>query len=153
MPVQVPSLVLPYPYVNVTSVELVADLLTHDSVDIPVEHLGEKTAIIWAMEVVLAAGAPGPLWAWVELSPLPSSVSGAFWSAIGGGAGPSYPAVPAMVPTAPTIEAGLGVNGLVHTPQLRWLNHSPYARVRIQTPAAGAAGSTWAVQVWFMARG
>jgi hypothetical protein len=151
---QVPSLVLPYPYVNTTSFELVADLLTHDSVDFGTEYLKEKTAIVWATEVVIVPGnAPGPLNCWVELSPFPASVSGAFWSAIGGGGGPSYPAVPALAPIAPTTEAGVGVNGVVHTIMLRWLNHSPWARIRVQTPIAGAAGSTWAVQVWFMAGG
>jgi hypothetical protein len=153
MPLQAPSLVLPYPYVNTQSFELIADLLVHDSVDFPVETLEEKTVIIWATEVVLAAGAPGSLWAWVELSPFPNSVTGAFWSAIGDGAGPSYPLVPAMVPAAPSITVGLGVNAVVHTPMLRWLNYSPYARIRLQTPVAGAAGSSWAVQVWFMGRG
>ena len=153
MRIQIPSLVLPYPYVNTTSIELVADLIPHNSIDFGTEYLKEKTAIIWATEVVLAAGAPGVLNCWVELSPFPASVSGAFWSAIGGGGGPSWSAVPAMAPVAPTTEVGTGINGVVHTIMLRWLNHSPYTRIRIQTPIAGAVGSTWAVQVWFMAGG
>lgn len=149
--IQVPSLVLPYPYTNTSSMEIVADTVPHNSVDIPVEPLGEKTAIIWATEVV-ALGVPGPLWCWVELSPFPSSVTTAFFAAIGGGGGPSYPGVPAMVPVTPTIEVATGTNDVVHTIMLRWLNHSPWARIRVGTPGM-VATATWAVQVWVMGKG
>jgi hypothetical protein len=150
---QIRSLILPYPHADETRIEIIADIVPHNSVDFSTEHLREKTAIIWAIEEVGAAGAPGPLNCWVELSPFPNSVATAFWAAIGGGGGPSWPAVPALAPIAPTTEVGIGVNGVVHTIMLRWLNYSPYSRIRVQTPIAGAAGSVWAVQVWFMAGG
>jgi len=151
-PIQIPSLILPFPSVNLTSWQLIADLLVYNSLDIPIENLDEKTAFIWASEIS-PAGAPGPLWAWPELSPFPTSVSGNFWAAIGGGAGPSYPAVAALVPVAPLVITGTGVNGVVQTPMLRFLNHAPYARIRMQMPILGAAGSGWAVQVWFAGKG
>jgi len=154
-PIQVPSLTLPFPYTTTTDVELIDDLLVHNSVDIPVEQMKEKTVIIWATEVVLGVAVPGNLTCWVELSPFASSVSTAFWTAIGGGGGASYPLIPAFAPIAPAIAVATGVNGVVHPPiMLRWLNHSPYARIRIQTPVAvGLPLAYWAVQVWFMAGG
>lgn len=158
MSIQIPSLILPVITTRIPNpladVEAVADLLTHISIDIPVEQLQEKTIHIWATEVLLAPGVPGPLWAWIELSQYPTSVSAAFWGAIGGGGGPSYPAVPAMAPVAPTLEIGLGINGVVHNILIPWAIHSPYARLVIQTPVAAALPMAfWVCQAYITSKG
>jgi hypothetical protein len=137
-----PTLVLPTVWVLGTETELVNDLVVHTSVDIYVEPLLNKTLHILASEVVIA-GVPGNLWIWVELSPYPSTLSTAYWSAIGGGGG-------ALPPLAPQIVGGTGVNGTVQTVNMAWVMHSPYARVVVQTPVAAALPAAfWAVQVLF----
>ncbi|GAG92490.1 unnamed protein product, partial [marine sediment metagenome] len=60
---------------------------------------------------------PGPLWIWVEISPVLSAVSADYWTAIGGGGGAYYQATGLLPPVAPLVEAGLGVNGAVHPPR------------------------------------
>lgn len=151
---QTPTLILPTNYGagtgTLASTETVADVLEHTSIDIPVWRLQEKQAHIMATEIV-AAGIPGPLWVWVELSPYPTTnnllwpspypASAAYWGAIGGGGG-------ALVPIAPTIEAGTGVNGTVHNFFIPWNQHSAWARVVIQTPVL-VATAFWVVQVLF----
>lgn len=136
---QVPSIVLPQVWVTGAETEAIADLLTHPSIDIYTEYLQEKCLYIVATEVVVA-GVPGNLWCWVELSPVPSTTSTAFWAAIGGGGG-------VLAPVAPVIEAAGGVNGRVHTLILPWTVHSPYARLVVQTPVAAALpNASWVVQ-------
>lgn len=92
---------------------------------------------------------PGPLWCWIELSPVASTVSTAYWAAIGGGGG-------ALVPIAPHIEvSGLaGVPGtLIHGFTLPWSVHSVWARIVIQTPvAASVPVAYWGVQVLISAK-
>lgn len=137
--IQIPSIVLPQVWVIGTETEIIADLVTHPSIDIPTEYLQEKIIHIMAIEAVVA-GVPGNLWCWVELSPVASTTSAAYWAAIGGGGG-------ALVPTAPVIEVAAGVNGTVHTILLPWAIHSPFARVIIQTPVAVALPAAfWVVQ-------
>lgn len=138
-PIQIPSLILPTVWVTGAETESVADALEHTSIEIDVSNLRDKIITVMAVEVV-AVGAPGPLWAWVELSPYPSTVSTAFWAAIGGGGG-------ALTPLVPTIIAGTGVNGTVHTFDLPWSVHAAYARLVVQTPAI-AVGESWAVQAY-----
>lgn len=153
MSIQVPSLVLPVITGRIpnplTDTEVVADLLLHTSIDIPVDQLQEKTIHIWAIEA--GVGVPGPLWAWIELSPYPTSVSAAFWGAINGGGGPSYPAVPAMAPVAPVITVAAGI-GVVHNILIPWAIHSPWARLIIQTPVMAAA-AFWVVQGYVSSKG
>lgn len=137
--IQVPSIVLPQVWTLGTETETVADLVTHLSIDIPVEYLQEKIIHIMAIEAVVA-GVPGNLQCWVELSPIESTVSAAYWAAIGGGGG-------ALAPVAPVIVVATGVNGTVHTILLPWAIHSPFARVVIQTPVAAALPAAfWVVQ-------
>ena len=136
--IQVPSIILPTAWTLGTETETIADAIEHTSIDISVVvYLQEKSVYISATEVV-AAGVPGPLWCWIELSPYDSDTSTAYWAAIGGGGG-------AIAPFAPTIEIGTGVNGTVHSLILPWTIHSPWARLVIQTPAIVATAS-WAIQ-------
>lgn len=137
VPIQVPSIILPTAWTLGTETETIDDTDEHTSIDIPVEYLQEKIIYITATEVI-AAGVPGPLWCWVELSPYASAASTAYWAAIGGGGG-------AIAPLAPTIEVATGVNGTVHSLILPWTAHSPWARVVIRTPVA-VATAVWAVQ-------
>ncbi len=155
MSIQIPSLILPVITTRIPNpladVEAVRDLLTHISIDIPVEQLQEKIVHIWAIEA--GVGVPGPLWAWIELSPYPTAVSAAFWGAIGGGGGPSYPAVPAMVPVAPIIEVAAGI-GVVHNILIPWAIHAPWARLIIQTPVAAALPAAfWVIQGYILSKG
>jgi hypothetical protein len=141
---QIPTIILPaltFPYTG-TETELINDTVEHTSHDIWTQYLEEKEIHILATEVS-TAGVPGNLWCWIELSPVASATSTAFFAAIGGGGG-------AIAPVAPHIEvSGLGgvAGTLVHTIILPWLIHSPYARLVVQTPvAAGLPTAFWAVQ-------
>ena len=123
-----------------TETELINNLVTHVSTEVAVPNLQEKIIHILATEVV-TAGVPGNLWCWVEISPFLTTVSGAYWAAIGGGGG-------ALAPLAPVIEVAGGVNLRVHTIIIPFSIHAPFVRVVVQTPvAAGLPGAFWAVQV------
>lgn len=101
--------------------------------------IGATSGAIINGALALAVSVPGNLWCWVELSPYPSTVTTAYWAAIGGG-GLSLP------PTTPLIEvSGLaGAAGvLVHTIILPWAIHSAWARLVIQTPVAAALPNAW----------
>lgn len=136
--IQRPSIVLPTIAPIGTESETVSDIAEHTSIDIPVKHLIRKVVHIVATEAVVI-GPPGNLWVWVELSPVPSTISTAYWSAIGGGGG-------VLAPLAPHIEVGTGVTLTVHTFTLAWTIHSQYARVVVQTPVISAT-AFWGVQV------
>jgi len=202
---QVPSIILPQAWEIGTEAETIDDLVTHPSIDIPLEYLQEKIIHVVATEVARAIGTivgvftvnepivgvpsgatgilcaqgadwieiiniagvfavgdtitgtlsgatingaltfvvPGNLQCWIELSPVPSTISTSYWAAIGGGGG----ILPA---TTPTIEASAlaGAPGiLVHTIILPWAIHSAYARLVVQTPvAADLPNAYWAVQ-------
>lgn len=138
--VQIPSLILPTVWRFGTETENIDDLVEHTSLEFPTQYLRDKTVYVYAVEVVLA-GVPGPLNVWVEVSPYPSTVSAAYWSAIGGGGG-------ALPPVAPIVEIAAGVNLTVHTFTIPWNIHSDYARVVVQTPVAAALPAAfWVVQV------
>ena len=164
--VQVPSIILPTVAPIGTETETIDDLVEHTSIEFPTEFLQDKQIMIVATEVALGAVVPGPLWMWVELSPYPSvpsnqwtvpsnlwlaplPTSTAYWAAIGGGGGVNPATLaPYVVPTAPTILAGTGVNLAQQTAMIAWAMHSVWARVVIQTPVAAALpGAYWAVQV------
>lgn len=153
---QVQSIILPQVWVLGTETEDIDDLVTHPSIDVvEVEHLQEKQVHILATEVV-TAGVPGNLLCWIELSPVPSTTSTAFWAAIGGGGGPLDPAtgLPYIPPTVPLVEVATGVDGTLHTILLPWEIHSPCARLVVQTPvSANIATATWTVQARFSAKG
>jgi len=138
MTIQVPSIILPTVWATGLEVENVADVAEHTSIDIPTEYLDNVTIHILAMELV-AFGAPGALWCWVELSPVPTATSPLYWAAIGGGGG-------ALPPVAPYIEAATGVNLTAHTFTLNFNVHSPYARLVVQTPVSAAPLAFWTVQ-------
>ncbi len=143
--IQVSSIVLPTTWTLGTETETIDDLVEHTSIDIPVEHLQEKQVYIVAIEVALApASVPGNLWCWIELSPVASVTSTAYWAAIGGGGGD-------IAPTAPLVEAsGLAAAAgtLTHGMLLPWTMHSSWARVVVQTPVAAALPlAYWTVQV------
>lgn len=141
MTLQVPSIVLPDLTGRIqilgTETETISDALEHTSMEFPCAYLKHKTIHILATEVV-AAGVPGALNCWVELSPVPSTASGAYWAAIGGGGG----AMPAMVPV---VEIGVGVNGRIHSILIPWTINSPWARLVVQTPVP-LATALWLVQ-------
>lgn len=138
-PVQIASIILPRVWVTGVEVETVNNLVAHVSIDIPVEHLQEKTIHVIAIETI-TAGVPGNLWVWVELSPVNTVTSALYWAAIGGGGGAFPPAAPAiLVPT--------GVNNAVHSLALPWTIHSPFARLVVQMPVAAAPLTAfWRVQ-------
>lgn len=145
MPVlQVPSIILPIlpwtgPGVTGLETETVNDLLEHTSTEFGVDGLQEKIIHISATELVVV-GVPGNLLCWVELSPVLSTLSAAYWAAIGGGGG-------AIAPTTPAILVATGVSLTTHTLTLPWTNHSPFARLVVQTPVAAApATAFWLVQ-------
>ena len=156
MTIKIPDLILPIvlPYPLGTEWELIADLLEHSSdLDalgrgsggVPVDYLQEKCVTIMAAEVV-GAGVPGNLLWWVELSPYPSTVTTAYWAAIGGGGG-------TQPPTVPNVIVAAGVHGTVHTDFIAWEVHSAYMRVVVQTPVAAALPNAfWAVQVLVFAK-
>lgn len=149
--IQAPSLILPRVWVTGLETELITDLVEHTSIEFPVEFLQEKIVHILAVEAV-AAGVPGNLQVWVELSPLPSANSAywaaplptavAYWAAIGGGGGFSLP------PVAPVVEVGTGVDGTIHTIIIPWVIHSGWARVVVQTPIP-VVTAFWAIQILF----
>lgn len=140
--IQVPSLILPAAWTAGTEHEDIDDLLEHTSQEFYVADIGEKLVNIVAIENIVA-GLPGNLWCWIELSPVPTQVSAAYWAAIGGGGGP-------VPPVAPFIIVGTGVLGASQTMMLPWAIHSAFARVVLQTPvAAGLPGAFWQVQVAF----
>lgn len=146
--IQAHSLILPTYHPLGTEHEDIDDLVTHISSEFHIADIQEKNVQIVALENVVA-GVPGNLWCWVELSPVPSTISFAYWAAIGGGGGIN-PAtgLPYIVPTAPLIEVGTGVDGTPHTMMLPWAIYSEYARVVIQTPVAAALPNAyWQVQV------
>lgn len=143
---QIPDIILPTTHPLGTEQEAIDDLLEHTSTEFESEWYQEKEVYVLATEV-LTAGVPGNLWCWIELSPWSSTISTAFWAAIGGGGG-------ALVPVAPVIEVATGVNGTVHSILIPWAIHSSWARVVIQTPVSAAiATATWDVQVMVDAKG
>ncbi len=149
--IQIPSIILPnVPIITGAETETVNNLVTHVSLELDLStgfaYLRDKTIHIVATEIVVA-GVPGALQAWVEVSPYPTSVSAAYWAAIGGGGG-------ALAPIAPTIEAATGVNLTVHTLMLAWQIHSPYARLVVQTPvSATPLTSFWLCQAMLSGKG
>jgi hypothetical protein len=150
--IQVPTLVLPTSYSlgtgTLASTETIADALEHTSSELYIGDIHEKNAQIMATEVV-AAGIPGPLNCWVELSPWPSAnntlwpaplpTSTLFWAALGGGGG-------ALAPTAPYVEVGTGVNLTPHGLMIPFNEYSYWMRVVVQTPVV-VATAYWVVQV------
>ena len=145
--VQTHSIILPAYHPLKTEHEDIDDLVCHISTEFNVTDIEEKTIQIVAIENV-AAGVPGPLWCWVEISPVLSTVSVAYWAAIGGGGNIVVATLlPYIVPTAPIIEAGTGVDGTPHSIIIPWVIHSSYARLVIQTPVnAALATAYWQVQ-------
>jgi len=144
MPTKVQSLTLILPQYSIlgTETEAIQDILTHVSREFHVADIQEKQAQIVAIENI-TAGVPGPLWVWVELSPVESIVSTAYWAAIGGGGG-------TLVPVAPAIIGPTGVTATIHPLILAWTIHSVFARVVVQTPVAAAPLTAfWQVQVIF----
>lgn len=143
--IQKPSIILPTVWSVGTETETINDLVEHTSIDFPAETLQEKLVQILATEVVIV-GTPGPLWYWVELSPVDSDTSTAYWSAIGGGGG-------ALTPLTPEIEVATGVHLTVHTLHYAFTQHSAYARVVVQVPVAATPTTAyWAVQVLVSAK-
>lgn len=144
--IQTHDLILPAYHRLDTDAELVANLVEHTSREFNIADLQEKIIHIVAIESV-AVAAPGNLWVWIELSPVPSTVSTAYWAAIGGGGG-------TLAPTAPLVIVGAGVDGTTHTEMMAWNIPSQYARVVVQTPvAAGIPNDHWHVQVIFEGKG
>lgn len=138
--IQAHSLILPTYHPAGNEYEDIANLLEHISSEFYCADIHEKAVQIVAIENI-AAGVPGNLLCWVELSPVPSTISNAYWAAIGGGGG-------FLAPVAPLVEVAVGVDGTTHGIILNWVVHSPYARVVVQTPVAAALPTAfWQVQV------
>lgn len=137
-----PTIILPNLAPLGTEVETLNDLLEHTSNEFDVSLIQEKNIEVVATEVI-TAGVIGNLNLWVELSPYPSTITTAYWAAIGGGGG-------AIAPVAPVIIVPTGVTGTVHTLFLPWTVASSYARLVTQMPA-GAAPATayWTIQAIF----
>lgn len=149
--IQIPAIILPILAPMGTETELVADALTHVSIEPMAEDTGsiaqywdEKTAFIFAQEVVVL-GIPSNLLIWVEESPYPTVITPSFWGALGGGGG-------ALPPLVFDTIVGTGVDGTIHTLPIHWNSYSPYIRVVVQTPIPAAAAG-WAVQVVLAGKG
>jgi len=141
--IQIFSIVLPN---TGTGTLDITDLVTHASMDIPIEYLRDKTIHLMVTEII-TVGVPGNLQCWIELSPVPSTTSTAYWAAIGGGGG-------ALAPTAPLLLVATGVTTTVHTALLPWVIHSAYARVVMQTPvSATPLTAFWRVQALIAGKG
>ena len=134
--VQIPTLVLPQAYLTEADVETVNDLVIHPSFAItPICNLYEKTVHIIATEIILAAGMPGNLLCWIELST--TGVAGT-WGIIG----------------VPLIEVATGVNATVHNVFLNWNIFEFYCRVVCQMPVAATPTTDhWTIQARFMGQG
>jgi hypothetical protein len=138
-----PSIILPTVAPLGTEVEAIADALEHVSLEayIPedngstINQLYEKTIFVSATEVV-AAGVPGNLNVWIEISPYPTSVSVLYWAILG---------LPATI-------VGTGVNGTLHTVAIPWNTYSPFFRAVVQSPVP-LATATWSVQVTYVGQG
>lgn len=138
--IQAPSLVLPTFWLLGTEYETINDLVTHVSREFYCADIHEKMVEMVAIENVVA-GVPGNLWCWIELSPVPTTTSNAYWGAIGGGGG-------FLAPVAPNILVATGVDATTHPLIIAWVIHSAYARVVVQTPVAAALPNAfWQVQV------
>jgi len=137
MKIQVPSIILPTVWVTGLETQQIAGALPFYSIEFSTRNLQEKTIQIFAEEVDVV-GSPGPLWAWVELSPYLTTMTGLYWAAVGGGGG-------TQAPTIPTIINGTGTSLTVQTTMLSWTMHSEYARLVIATPAPSAT-AVWLVQ-------
>lgn len=164
---QVPTLILPTSYAagtgTLASTETVANAVAHISIDLRTQYFQEKLVHIYAIEVVGAAVAPGPLWAWIEVSPYPRNnddniwpypypTSAATWGAIGGGGGVNpVTLLPIIAPVAPTIEVGTAVNLTGHNILLPWTIDSNWARLVVQTPVV-VATAWWVMQAYFSAK-
>lgn len=140
--IQVPVIILPTVAPLGTETELIDDALNHVSLE-PiaedggsiVQHLYEKTAFVFAQEIVVA-GIPGNLQIWIEESPYPSIITPSFWGTLG----------------VPVIIVGTGVNGTIHTVPIHWNGYSPYIRAVAQTPIPAVAAA-WAVQIILAGQG
>ena len=140
--IQAPSLILPTFWILGTEIEDIDDLLEHTSREFYCADIHEKEVQIVAIENI-AAGVPGNLLCWVELSPVPTVTSAAYWAAIGGGGG-------ALAPIAPLVEVAVPLDAQAHGIILNWVVHSAYARVVVQTPVAAALPNAfWQIQVIF----
>ncbi len=154
---QAPSIILPRVAPGGFETETINDLVTHISIEFPVEIFQEKQIHVVATEVAAPATVPGNLWCWIELSPWPSvnnamwaaplPANVAYWAAIGGGGG-------ALAPVAPLIEVATGVDGTVHSMLIPWVQHSVWARLVVQTPvSATPLTSFWLVQAIVSGKG
>jgi hypothetical protein len=72
------------------------------------------------------------------LSPYPTTTTGLYWAAIGGGGG-------LVAPVLPTTITGTGTSLTIQGAILAWTVHSEYARLVVQTPAFSAT-AVWLVQ-------
>jgi len=144
MTIQFPTIILPTVWNLGTETEVVLDILEHTSIEVPVEFLQEKLIQVVAREAVVL-GVPGNLWMWVELSPVQSTTSAAYWSAIGGGGG-------VLPPAAPVVIVGTGVTGTIHPVLLPWTMHGNFARLVVQTPVLVATAG-WAIQALISGKG
>ena len=137
MIIQVPSIILPTIWVTGLETQQISGTSTFVSIEFSTRNLQEKCIQIFAEEVD-TVGSPGPLWAWVELSPYPTTTTGLYWTAIGGGGG-------AVAPVNPTIITGTGTSLTVQGTILAWTIHSEYARLVVQTPIPSGS-AVWLVQ-------
>jgi len=148
---QTPSIILPnVPIITGAETETVNNLVAHYSLEMDLSgsfaFLRDKTVHITATEIVIV-GVPGPLQAWIEVSPYLSTTTPAYWAAIGGGGG-------FLPPTAPLVEAPTGVSLTVHTMMLAWQIHSPFARLVVQTPvSATPLTAFWVIQAIISGKG
>lgn len=151
MPVQTTSIILPTRWATGVGstgneTEAINNLLEHTSLEFLVQNLQEKQVAVTMTEVV-AAGVPGNLNLWIELSPALTADDPNYWAAIGGGGG-------AQAPLAPTVIVPTGVNGTVHAVLIPWTMHSVYARLVVQMPvAATPATDGWTVQAQVSGKG
>ena len=120
---QYPTIVLPQ---IGAGVETVNDAVVHYSIEIPTVYLQEKVINVYC---TLAAGAPGPVNCWVEVSPFPLAM-GNFYAPLG-------------------VPVGVAATGNISLP---WTAHSEWARIGIQC-LGGTAVAFWTLFAIFSAKG
>lgn len=160
--IQTPSMPLPnYNWTVWTAGESLIDNNVHYSRQWRNDHYTDVTLMIKCQEIV-AAGIPGALQLWIELSPFPTTVRAdwpldAFtsfftWAPIGGGA----PIAPGAdnIPLSPTVVVPSAVNANYQNVNISYTTHQSFARL-CAWDSAGATVATdyWWLQVFLTAKG
>jgi len=162
---QTPTMVMPgYNWTVWTAGETLNDNTVHYSRAWRNEPFTEVTVMVKCQEQITAAGIPGNLQLWIELSPFPTptpvrddwpeeAFTSWFTYAPIGGTAPILPGA-ANIPLAPTIVVPVGVHLTYQNVMLNYTTHQTFARL-CAWDATGATLTTdrWWLQAFMTARG